>query len=158
MNASKIVGAVSAMLIAGAVSSAYADPGARYATNDRWARSGYEYSQYDRRPVTRYEDRRGRVVVERTVVERPVYAERRVVRRPPVREVVVERPVYVERAPVYHEPYGYGYPAGRAVVSPGAIGGAVVGAIIGSQVGYGPNRAATTAAGAVIGGVIGSQF
>ena len=154
---SKLVGAVSAVLIAGAATSACADRGSRYDANDRWSNSAYGYSQYDRRPAARY-DHRGRVVVERTVtVERPVYVERRVVRRP-VREVIVERPVYVERAPVYHAPQPYGYSTGRAVVSPGTVGGAVVGAIIGSQVGHGGNRAATTAAGAVIGGVIGSQF
>ncbi len=152
MNRSKMLGAIGVALIAGAVSSAYAGPGDRYDGH----RSAYEYRHGEQ---ARYYERRGPVAVERHVtVVRPAYTERHVVvRRPPVREVIVERPVYVERAPVYHEPY-YDYPAARAKVSPGVVGGAIVGAIIGSQVGHGPNRAATTAAGAVIGGVIGSHW
>ena len=161
MKARKSLGVLSAVLIAGAVSSAYAGPGDRYDRDDRWSRSAYEHrNDYPR--GQRYDDRRfqrGPVVVERTVrVERPVYVERHVVRRPPVRQVIVERPVYVDQAPVYHEPYGYGYPAARGSVSAGTVGGAIVGAIIGSQVGHGHSRAATTAAGAVIGGVLGSHW
>jgi hypothetical protein len=117
--------------------------------HDRWGHRAYEQRH-----------------VSREVVQRPIYAPRR---------VVVERPVYVERpcirrttcvrpglrardcvsGPDYY-PAQVAYPRryGEANVI-GAAAGAAIGAVIGSQVGYGHNRGQRQAVGAAIGGLLG---
>ena len=125
------------------------------ADHDRGDRGYSQRHEHARSVEYRYP--RGREVVverrvERRVVERPVYVERRVYRAHPA--PVYHPPVY-EPAPVYY-PRGHERDHGPNVL--GTAAGAIVGAAIGSQIGHGPNRAASTAVGAVIGGAIGSQF